>query len=104
MKPKQTKLVLNDPVLKKKLKGLYQNVFIAAIEIILNNFVFTCGKQYIFKLLADVSPDKNINSTSRKTKQKKTQKSREELIETNVKYCEKSFLASTEQDKSLRIM
>ena len=44
MKPKQTRLVLNDPVLKKKLKGLYQNVFIAAIEIILNNFVFTCGK------------------------------------------------------------
>ena len=44
MKPKQTKLVLNDPVLKKKLKGLYQNVFIAAIEKILNNFVFWCRK------------------------------------------------------------
>ena len=39
-----------------------------------------------------------------KQNKKKTQKSREELIETNVKYCEKSFLASTEQDKSLRIM
>ena len=91
MKPKQTKLVLNDPVLKKKLKGLYQNVFIAAIEKILNNFVFWCRKYYIFKLLADASPDKNKNSTSRKTKQKNPQKSREELIETNIKYCEKSL-------------
>ena len=39
-----------------------------------------------------------------KQNKKTPQKSREELIETNIKYCEKSFLALTEQDKTLPTM
>ena len=51
-----------------------------------NNSGFICIKYYIYKLLADFFPNKNKNSTSTASQ---TQKSKEELIETNLKYCKK---------------
>ena len=43
--------------------------------------------------------DKNLTSTY-----KRKQKPKEEIIETNIKYCEKFDLKITEQDKTLPII
>ena len=50
-------------------------------------------------MLADVSPNKNKNSTY-----SQTQESKDRIIKTNIKYCKKFGLKITEQDKTLPIM
>ena len=52
-------------------------------------------------VLAEVSPNINKNLTSPYSQ---TQKSKEELIKTDIKYCKKIYLKITEQDKTLSIM
>ena len=53
------------------------------------------------KILAEVSPNENKNSTSTYSQ---TLKSKEEIIKTNIKYCKNVDLKITEQDKILHIM
>ena len=64
IKPKQTELVLSDPDVKKHLEGLHVQFVIVTIDKASNNFAFICSKYNISKLLADVSRNKNGNSTS----------------------------------------
>ena len=52
-------------------------------------------------VLAEVSPNINKNLTSPYSQ---TQKSKEELIKTDIKYCKKNYLKITEQDKTFSIM
>ena len=99
IKPKQTKLELSNPDVKKHLEELHRKSLNVTIDKGSNNFAFICRKYYIFKLLAEVSPNKNRNSTSTYSK---TQNSKEEIIKTNIKYCKKCDLRKlTEQDKTL---
>ena len=101
IKPKQTKSALCDPDVKKHPEKLHQKLAIVTIDIATHNFAFTYGKYYISKLLAEVSPNKNKNSTSTFSQ---TQKYKEEIIKANIKYCKKFNLKVTEQDKTLSIM
>ena len=101
IKHKQTKPVLCDPDVKKHLEELHRKFAFVTIDKASNNFAFTYRKYYISKLLAEVSPNKNKNS---KSTYSQTQKSKEELIKANIKYCKKSDLKVTEQDKTLPIM
>ena len=82
LKPKQTKLVLSDPDVKKHLKELHRKFVIFIIDKAANNFGFISRKYKIFKLLAEISPNKNKNSTSTHSQ---TQNSEEELIKTHIK-------------------
>ena len=91
IKLKQTKPVLRDADVIKHLEKLEAS----------NNFAFICKKYCISKLLAEVSPNKNKNSTS---KYSQTQNSKEGIIKSNIKYCKKVDLKITEQDKTFPIM
>ena len=53
------------------------------------------------KILTEVTSNKSRNSTSPYLQ---TQKSKEEFIETNTKYCKRIDLKITEQDKTIPIM
>ena len=101
IKPKQIKPVLSDPDVKMQLEELHQKFVIVTIDKPSSNSSFICRKYYISKLLAEVYPNKNKNLTSTYSQ---TQKSREEIIKTNIKYCKKFDLNITEQDKTLPIM
>ena len=65
IKPKQTKPVLSDPDAKKHLEELHRKFVTVTIDKAYNNFVFIYRKHYISKQLAEVSPNKNQNSTSK---------------------------------------
>ena len=60
-----------------------------------------CRKYNISKQLAEVSPNKNENSTSSYSQ---TQKSKEDTLKTNIKYSKTPNLKLTEQDKTLPII
>ena len=98
---KQTKPVLSDSDFKKHLEKLHLKFIIASIDEAANNFACICRNYYISKLLADVSPNKNENSTSTYSQ---TQKFEEEIVKTNIKYCRRFDLKITEQDKTLPII
>ena len=74
---------------------------IVTIDKASNNFGFICRKYYISKQLAEVSPNKNENSTSSYSQ---TQKSKEDTLKTNIKYSKTPNLKLTEQDKTLPII
>ena len=57
-KPKQTKLALSDPDVKRHLEEVCEKFAIVTIDKASSNFAFICRKCYISKLLADVSPNK----------------------------------------------
>ena len=86
IKPKLTKPVLSDTDAKKHPEKLYQKFVIVTTDNALSNFSFISRKYYISKLLAEVSPNKNKNSTSTYSQ---TLKYKEEIIKTNIKYCKK---------------
>ena len=54
-----------------------------------------------FQAITGISPNQNKDLTSTYSQ---TQKSKEEHIETNIKYCKTCDLKTTEQDKTLPIM
>ena len=100
IKPKQTKPVPSNPDVKKHLEELHRKFVIITIDKV-SNFALICRKYYISKLSAEVPPNENKNSTPTYSQ---TQKSMEEIIKTNMKYCKKIDLKITEQDKSHPIM
>ena len=100
IKAKQIKPVLSAPDVKKHQEELHRKFLIVTIDKASSNFLFICRKYYISKPLAEVSPIEIINSSSIYSQ---TTKSKEELIETNIKYCKKFDLKITEQDKTLSI-
>ena len=77
IKPKLTKPVLSDTDAKKHPEKLYQKFVIVTTDNALSNFSFISRKYYISKLLAEVSPNKNKNSTSTYSQ---TLKYKEEII------------------------
>ena len=97
IKSKQTKPVLSNPDVKKQMKNFCWKLFIVIIDKASNNFAFLCRKYYISKLLAEVSPNKNENSTLIYSQ---TQMYKEEFIKTNIKYCKKFDLKITVRQNS----
>ena len=67
----------------------------------MKKLAFTCRKYCISKLLAEASLNENKNSASTYSQ---TQKFKKELNKTNIKYCKKTDLKITEQDKILPLM
>ena len=90
---------MSEPDVKKHLEEIHGKFVIITSDKASNKFVFICRKYYISKLLADVSPNKNKNSTY-----SQTQESKDRIIKTNIKYCKKFGLKIIEQDKTLLIM
>ena len=67
------------------MEELHRKFVIVTFDKESNNFAFICRKYYISnKLLAKVSSNENKNSTSTYSQ---TQKSKEEIIKTNIKNC-----------------
>ena len=89
--------MLSDPDVKKHLEEFHQKIVIITIDKASNNFLFIFRKCYISKLLTEFPPNKK-NAT---TLYSETQKSKEELIEINIKYCKKNNLKMTESDRNL---
>ena len=87
--------------MKKHLKELCRRFVVVIIDKASIKFAFVCRKYNIFKILAENSPNKSKNLTSTYSQ---TQKSKEELIETNIKYSKKFYLKITEPNKTLTIM
>ena len=62
--PKQTKQVMSDLNVKKHVEKLHRKYFNVTVDKASSKFVFICTKYYISKILAEVSPNKNKNSSS----------------------------------------
>ena len=96
IKPKQTERVMSDPDVKKHLEKLHQKFVFVTINKTSNNFAFMWRKYYISKLLAEVSPNENKNTASTYSQ---TQKSKEEIVKTNIEYnwkfSQKNFILHT---------
>ena len=100
IKPSFTKPVLSDPDVLAYLATLHWNYVIVLIDKASNNFVFICKKFYISKILSEVGEYNNIQTS---TTYSKTNCSKDDTIENNENYYQKSHLRLTDKDCSLHM-
>ena len=97
--PKQTRQVMSDLNVKKQVEKLHRKYVNVTVDKASSKFVFICTKYYISKILAEVSPNKNKNSSSTYSG---IQNSRGEIIKAYIKHCKNFDLKITKQGKLFR--
>ena len=100
LKPEKTKPTLHDPEVKTYLELLHRRFVVVPIDKAANNFAFVCKRFYISQLFSEVGL---YNAKSNPT-YLHINKNKEEIINDNIKFCEKFGLNATDKEKSLPIM
>ena len=94
-----TKPVLSDPEVLTYLEELQRHFVIVPIDKASNNFAFICKKYYVSIILKEVGLSDLPNSTY-----EKSNLSIREIVENNIKFCERFGLKISEQQLSLPLM
>ena len=96
IKPQKTNPILKDPAVLEYLNILHTRYVIVPIDKASNNFAFICKKFYIDRLLKEVSHNNPTYSL--------TTKSKDELVNKNIKMCEDFGLDVSDKQKDLPSM
>ena len=99
MKSNPVKPVLGDPEVIEYLQQLHRHFVIVPIDKAANNFSFICKKYYISKILHEVGLSGTPNPTYTLTTTSKT-----EIIDNNIRFCEKFGLKVNDKQRDLPIM
>ena len=94
-----TKPVLSDPEVTAYLEHLHRHFVVVPIDKAANNFAFICKKYYVSVILKELG----LSGLSSNTYEK-SNLSKDEIINNNIKFCEKFGLKITEEQKSLPLM